>query len=130
MNAKQAQYIFWGVVNTAFGYVISLLLYYSLSPRIALILIAILINIVNITFSFITYKAFVFKSKEDWWREYFRAYIVYGGSAIIGIILLLLFVDFLQIKFWIAQALLIFVSATISFLGHDRFTFKKGKMYE
>lgn len=123
---KSIRYLFWGGINTGFGYCISVGLYYWLTEVFYLIPIMIIANVISITFSFTTYRLFVFKSKGVWWHEYFRCYIVYGGSALIGILGMWILVVGLHIQFWIAQALLLIISVSISYIGHDRFTFKKG----
>jgi len=124
-NKKSFHFLFWGAVNTGFGYCASVGLYYLLTPYLSLLPIMLLVNVVCITFSFTTYRFFVFKSTGIWWKEYLRSYVVYGGSAIIGIIGMLLLVDQFKIPFWLAQGLLIIVSVLFSYFGHDRFTFKR-----
>jgi putative flippase GtrA len=74
--------------------------------------------------SFLTYKFFVFRTKNNWLKEYLRSYIIYGGVALISLCILWLAVDFLKMPFWIAQALVMSVGVLSSYIGHDRFTFK------
>jgi putative flippase GtrA len=81
-------------------------------------------SILNISMSFFTYKCFVFKTKKNWVQEYLRSYVIYGGVALISLCILWLAVDFLKISFWIAQALVMILGFLMSYVGHDRFTFK------
>jgi putative flippase GtrA len=83
-----------------------------------------MVNILNISMSFFTYKYFVFKTKKNWLQEYLKSYIVYGGAALISLCMLWLTVDYLKIPFWIAQALVMLLGVSISYIGHNRFTFK------
>lgn len=119
------RYLVAGGVNTVFGYGVSVLLYSLLHQRLHIVLIGIIINIVTITFSFLTYKLFVFKTKEGWLREYLRCYVIYGTSLVVGICLLWLLVDFFTIRFWIAQGMLLCGTVCISYLGHSRYSFKQ-----
>lgn len=122
---KMLRYLIVGGLNTAFGYFVTVGLYYTLRSHLHIVVIGVIANVVCITASFMTYKLFVFSSRAPWWREYLRCYVVYGGSALIGIAGLWLFVNVLGIPFWLAQGLLMVISVAISFAGHDRFTFKK-----
>ena len=124
LTDTRLRYFVAGGVNTVFGYGVSVLLYFLLHQRLHIVLIGIIINIVTITFSFLTYKIFVFKTKGGWLREYFRCYIVYGTSMVVGIGLLWLLVEFFAIRFWIAQGMLLCGTVCISYLGHSRYSFK------
>jgi putative flippase GtrA len=119
------RYLLVGGANTAFGYFTTIGLYYLLRPFLHLILIAILANVVCITASFVAYKIFVFRSAAGWFREYLRCYVVYGTSAAVGILGLWVLVNLGGMQFWLAQAILMIVSVTVSYIGHDRFTFRK-----
>jgi putative flippase GtrA len=123
--SRKIRYLLAGTWNTLFGYFVSVALYYALINHLHLIFILIIANICAITMSFITHKYFVFKTKGDWWSEYIRSYLVYGTTALFGVALLLVMVDFLGVPFWFAQALIILLAVIGSYLGHKHFTFSK-----
>jgi putative flippase GtrA len=125
MPGKLFRFLLIGGVNTAFGYSVSMCLYYALRPHVHLVVISVIANAICITEAFLAHKVFVFRSRASWMREYLRCYVVYGGSMLIGIAGLWLLVEMLGTPFWIAQALLTIVGMVVSFTGHDRFTFKK-----
>lgn len=129
-GSKPIKYLIVGGINTIFGYFASVGIYYALIPWLHTVFIVALINVICISFSFVTYKVFVFKSRGSWWGEYWRCYVVYGGSAVIGIVGLWFLVDGLHIPFWLAQAVLMFISIAVSYLGHDRYTFKNKEQDE
>lgn len=118
------RYLLAGSWNTGFGYLCGVSMYYLFGDWMGVLIVAILSNILAISMSFFTYKLFVFRTKGNWVKEYLRAYLVYGLSAIVGILLLMIFVKLLDIEFWLAQALVILVTVIISYIGHKRFTFK------
>jgi putative flippase GtrA len=124
---QKTQYLLVGGANTVFGYCLGLLFYEVFSSYLHIILIASIINIINISVSFTTYKLFVFKSKGIWYKEYFRSYLVYGTAALVNIFLIWLLVDGWQIPFWIAQATLILLTVALSYIGHSKFTFANTK---
>jgi putative flippase GtrA len=123
IDNEKLRYLLVGGANTVFGYCSGVFLYEILSSVLNIVFIAILINIVNISASFLTYKLFVFKSQSPWWKEYLRSYLVYGGSAMVGVALIWLLVDVWHIPFWIAQAIVILLTVTLSYLGHSKYTY-------
>jgi putative flippase GtrA len=124
---EKLNYLIIGGLNTVFAYVSSFLIYYSLYNTIHILIIGVISNIINITFSFFTYKLLVFCTKGNWLKEYLRCYVVYGASCLIAIILAWILVDFLKIPFWLASGLLMTISIIFSYFGHSRFTFRKRK---
>jgi putative flippase GtrA len=119
------KYFMVGVFNTAFGYLATILLYYSLEHNFHIVIILIIANVLSITVSFFTYKFFVFKSTNFWFFEYLRSYAVYGTSIIIGLVGVWALVDVMGVPFWLAQTGLLIVSVSVSFFGHKNFTFKE-----
>lgn len=119
-----AKYFLVGGFNTIFGYLATVFLYYSLEHRFHIIIIGIIANVICITESFLTYKFLVFKSTDSWIYEYLRCYAVYGVSIALGLLGIWVLVDLMGVPFWLAQAGLLIVSVSVSFLGHKNFTFK------
>ena len=124
IKIKEARYILVGCWNTLFGYFSALIIYNYYHNLLHILLIGVLINILNISMSFFTYKYFVFKTKKNWFQEYLKSYIVYGGVALVSLCMLWLTVDYLKIPFWIAQVLVMLLAVSMSYIGHNRFTFK------
>lgn len=122
---KRLRYFIIGGGNTIFGYMASVGLYYGLTTYLHIVAIGIISSIVNISFSFLTYKLLVFKTKGAWFSEYLRCYAVYGLSLLMSICSLWIIVDYMHISFWIAQAGIIFVSAILSYIGHSAWTFAR-----
>jgi putative flippase GtrA len=90
-------------------------------------MIGIISSIISISISFTTYKIYVFKTSGNWLREYLKAYVVYGLTAFISIAILWLFIEKIKMSIWIAQGLTVVFTVFISYLGHNRYTFKKTK---
>jgi putative flippase GtrA len=116
------KYLLAGLWNTIFGYSAGLFLYSLISN---VLFVGILGNFLAISMSFLTYKLFVFQTAGNWISEYFKCFLVYGVSAILGTIALVILVDYMKIKFWIAQAVIIIATFFITFIAHKLFTFKR-----
>ena len=124
-NKLPKKFLIVGFLNTVFGYSIGLVNYFLFFELIGIIGVGILNNIINITFAFIMFKRFVFKTMNtNWFFEYLRSYVVYGVKAIVGIFVLWLFVSILNINIYISQAVAMLVTIFLSYKGHKNFTFK------
>jgi putative flippase GtrA len=124
-NQRKVRYLLVGGLNTLIGYTIGISTYKAFDNILGIVWIGLISNILSITFSFLSYKILVFRTKGMWVAEYMKSYIVYGGLALIGIFFLWLFVERMRISIWIAQALVIGLTVIVSYLGNSRFTFHR-----
>lgn len=124
---RELRYLLVGGFNTLVGYGLGVGLYLAFADRLHILVIGLIANILAITVSFTTYKYLVFCSPGRWLAEYLRSYLVYGSSALIGIMLLWLLVDGLRLPIWLAQGLAMLLTIIASYLGHDRFTFRRSQ---
>jgi putative flippase GtrA len=134
--AQFSRYILVGIWNTVFGYGIYAGFTALLTPHVshAYIVASLLANFLAITTAFLAYKWFVFKTQGNYLREWMRCVAVYGGSSLIGILLLPVFVfalrhltRFVSSAPYIAGAALTGLGAISSFLGHKKFSFASGR---
>lgn len=123
MDFKKIRYLIVGGVNTLAGYSIGVGVYNFLFEAIGIWGVGLMANLLAITFSFATYKLFVFKTQGNWLVEYLKCYVVYGALAVLSIFLLWVFAERLQMSIWLAQGLVIICTVSISYLGHRKFTF-------
>jgi putative flippase GtrA len=123
MLNQKIKYLIVGLLNACFGYLFGLASYFLLSSHLHIIYIGCFINLITITFSFFTYKFFVFNTSGHWFFEYLRSFVVYGLGAIISIIALWLLLDKLMLNIYISQAISMVLAFVISFFGHKNFTF-------
>ena len=125
MNNLHKKFIIFGIINTLFGYISGVTIYMLLIELFGIIIIGIINNIITITFSFITFKIFVFKTRNNnWIKEYLKCYVVYGIKAIISIFILWGCIDIFELNIFISQATAILITVVITYKGHKNFTFK------
>jgi putative flippase GtrA len=134
--AQFSRYILVGVWNTIFGYGTYAGFTALLTPHIAhaYIVASLVANFLAITMAFLAYKWLVFKTKGNYLGEWMRCVAVYGGSSLIGILLLPVFVFALRHLTrldssapYIAGAALTGLATVASFLGHKKFSFASGR---
>jgi putative flippase GtrA len=126
------RYLVVGLVNTTFGYGTYAGLTALLTPHIpyAYMAASVISSFLNITFSFFNYKWFIFKAKGNYLREWSRCVVVYGGTYVLGILLLPLSVYFVRHLTpadksapYVAGAIQMAVIAVLGFLGHRNYSF-------
>jgi len=120
-----------GVWNTIFGYLSYISLDYLFTfvfqkRYVAYMTAAVLSNIVATISAFIFHKYITFKSTvrgKAVIGEFFKFYSMYTVTSILGLALLPFFVEVLKIDPKISGALLIPITAIISYFGHSHFSF-------
>ena len=122
---KKIYFLFFGGINTVFGYCNSLLLYFLFRDIVNIVVILIFINIINISFSFVTLKYFVFKSKNPFFPEYMKSLVLYSGAIFLSTFILYLLYELLSLKFYIASLITTILMLIYSYYGNEKFTFKK-----
>jgi len=127
------RYLIVGGFNTLFGYGCFAVLNYLLTGRVPYpyMVAGVGSNVIAITVAFLGYKWFVFRTKGNYLREYLRTYLVYGSSAILGLLLLPFMVALVgrilknQVLVpYVAQAIATPLVVISSFVGHKRFSFR------
>lgn len=81
--------------------------------------------IVSVFNSFYWNNRFVFKNSEfSWWKKLFRTYLAYGGSFVVGSLLLVLQVRVLCISEWLAPWINMVITIPLNFLLNKFWAFK------
>jgi putative flippase GtrA len=128
------RYVLIGAGNTLFGYGTFALFTALLDSVFAhgYILASVIASLLNITFSYLGYKFFVFKTRGNYLREWARCVAVYGTGILLGVVLLPIVVYLLRRGTgigasapYIAGALLMGFNVIYGFLGHKKFSFRQ-----
>jgi putative flippase GtrA len=130
------RYLAVGACNTIFGYGSFALLTLILTPLFSYgyVIASLLANLFGITFAFLGYKWFVFKTRGNYLKEWVRCLGVYAGSMILSAASLPFVVGFIRRQPghersapYIAGALVLVFSIVFSFFGHRHISFANGK---
>ena len=133
LSRHRLQYLAVGGVNTLFGYGCFALLQWALADHLAhaYLLASPLATLISITFSFLGYKHFVFKTKGNYLREWTRCLVVYSGNIVIGLLCLPPLVVGLTHLIgvtkeapYLAQGIVLILGVGWSYLGHSRYSFR------
>lgn len=81
--------------------------------------------IVSVFNSFYWNNRFVFKNSEfSWWNKLLRTYIAYGGSFVIGSLLLALQVSVIGVSAWLAPWINMVITIPLNFIINKFWAFK------
>ncbi|MFZ4627917.1 MAG: GtrA family protein [Blastocatellia bacterium] len=139
LSRHRLQYLAVGVVNTLFGYGCFAFLQWALTDHLthAYLLASPLSSLISITFSFLGYKHFVFKTKGNYFREWVRCLIVYSGNIVIGLLclppLVLGLTSLTSIRKgapYLAQGIVLILGVGLSYFGHSRYSFRSHESSE
>jgi putative flippase GtrA len=126
------RYLAVGACNTIFGYGCFALFTLLLTPVLSYGYVAasILANLFSITFAFLGYKWFVFKTKGNYLKEWLRCLGVYAGGMILSAAALPFVVGVIRRQPghdrsapYIAGAIVLVFSIVFSFFGHRHISF-------
>ncbi len=132
------RYLLVGAWNTLFGYSCFFafawlfLKFMPSHPSLAASIASLVATSANITVSFIGYKFLVFKTKNNFLREFARSFLVYLPTLVINAIAIAPLTTILRRVFphhvlqapYVAGALLICFTVVISFFGHKHISFR------
>lgn len=116
-----------GAWNTLFGLGVFNLLVTLNRGRLHYLVVTAVAQVIAVTAAYAAYKIFVFRTRGDIVREYFRFWS--SQLALIGLQLALmwLFVSAAGLDLRLAQALTTVVSVAVSWLLHSRFSFRRNE---
>jgi putative flippase GtrA len=120
------------MVNTAFGYGTYAGLTALFTPYVpyAYMLACLIAYFLNITFSFLNYKWFIFKTKGNYIREWSRCVLVYASTVAIGLLILPVTVTLIRLLTtadraapYIGGAIQMVAISIFGYLGHTKYSF-------
>jgi putative flippase GtrA len=124
---KVARFLIAGVWNTVFGVGVYALLYELLHQWVNYLVLLVPANILAITNAYICYKLFVFKTRGNVMQEYFRFYVVYGGTMLLGFVMMFGLVSGLGLNPVLAQCVCVGVTVICSYFSHRGYSFRQRK---
>jgi putative flippase GtrA len=131
------RYLLVGAGNTLFAFGCYAGLTALLTPHIphAYIFASVPSNVLNITFSYLSYKWLIFKTRGNYLREWVKCIAVYSGASLFGVAVLPVLVFLIRRLTpmyasapYLAGAILAAATVVASFTGHKNFTFRPAKL--
>ena len=130
---QMGRYLLVGGFNTLFGYSLFAILNFCLQGigSYSYMLASLLSNLIAITVAFLGYKWFVFKTKENYLKEWIRCVAVYSTGMLLTLAGLPILVPVLRRSMiqrpqsapYVAAAIMAVVTVIASFFGHKHISF-------
>jgi len=125
---RRIAFLIVGVVNTAVGFgwfaVFELLVGRHLG-QFGYMVTLLLAHVASVLCAFVLYRRFVFRVRGHVWLDLARFESVYLVALGINAALLPVLVEFGRLQPIVAQALIVFVTTVVSYVGHSRFSFRR-----
>ena len=124
LKQKGLHFLLVGIWNTVFGIGLYTAAVLWLGQRHYLWL-SLIVGFIAVVQAYLCHEFFVFKTQGHYLTEFVKFYTVYLVSAPIGLGLMYICVDILQISAVYANILVTGVITIFSFIGHNWFSFRR-----
>lgn len=120
------RFLIIGAVNAGISYLIFVLALFLIGDKYYQICAA-LQWIISSFFSFTNQKLFVFCTKGNWIKEYLKCCTTWLVSYLLNVLILEIFVKYINLNVYIAQFLSIFAVSVVTYVLFKYFAFKVHK---
>jgi len=122
---RRVAFVIVGGVNTIVGFGWFTLFMFLLERWIGYMGVLVLAQVVSVLCAFVLYRRFVFHVRGHVIRDLLRFSMVYVVAFAVNAVLLPLLVEVAHMPVLLAQALIVFVTTVVSYLGHRYFSFAR-----
>lgn len=113
-----------GIWNTVSGYLLAVTLFPYLRLSADTLLSLIVLNLILITYSYINYRVFLYRSLDNLFKAYVRFVYISAGVTLFGLVTTWTMIELFLQPFWFSQGIVTILAALLSFLGHVKHTFR------
>lgn len=124
---RRVAFLMVGVVNTVVGFGWFVFFEFTVGRLWGYMVTLMFAHVASVLCAFVLYRRFVFRVRGHVWIDLARFEMVYLAALGINAVLLPLLVEFAQLQPIVAQALIVFVTTIVSYVGHSRFSFRRRK---
>jgi putative flippase GtrA len=121
---QRVAFLIVGVINTLVGY-LSFVALLPLLGRDHYLVALICAYVIAVLVAFVLYRYAVFRVRGHVLSDLWRFATVYLSSLAVNLVLLPVLVEFAHLPVLLAQALIVFVTAVMNWLGHKHFSFRR-----
>ena len=126
---ERVRFLVVGGINTAFGYAVFAALYLAAGQQIGYLGSLYVSYVVGVSLAFVLHRRVTFRAHETGGNpvlDFLRFASVYVVSLAVNTIGLPLLVELGHLPALLAQAIMVVVTTTISYVGHKYFSFRRG----
>jgi putative flippase GtrA len=122
-SSQAIRFLFTGGWNTIFSYIVFSALYYFFGDQWHYMVILTISTVAGVTNAYICHKFFVFKTKGNYLREYFRFYVVYSVQIAVNYVSLPLLLK-AGMSPYLAMAVILGLTTLGTYFGHKHISFR------
>lgn len=127
---KRVWFVGAGAFNTAFAFLVFAALEATLGRVVNYMIILVIAHVIGVLEAFAVYRLTVFRVKGSILRDLARFESVYLLALGLNAALLPLLVELGGLPVLLSQALIVFVTSVVSYLGHKHFSFRRPRPTE
>jgi putative flippase GtrA len=127
---ERIRFLLVGGINTVFGYAVFALLYLTAGHTIGYLGSLYLSYVVGVSLAFVLHRRVTFRAHETGGNpvlDFLRFSSIYVVALAVNTVGLPLLVEFGHLPALAAQAIMVVVTTTISYLGHKYFSFRRAR---
>ncbi len=125
---RRVAFLIVGVINTVVGFTWFAIFELTIGRLWGYMATLLFAHVASVLCAFILYRRFVFRVRGHVWLDLARFESIYLVSLGINAVLLPLLVELAGLVPIVAQALIVFVTTLVSYIGHSRFSFRRKKV--
>lgn len=123
---EKSRFLAVGGLNAVLSYAIFAGMYFLLAEHIHYMFVLVLVTIICNLVSYVNQKLLVFRTRGRFAQEFARFVTVNLTGSGIGFVLFPVAIELLEMNPYIAQAAIMVLIVTVSYLGHKHFSFRRG----
>ena len=113
-----------GATNTLFGYLLFAALLLLLGHRLYLVAL-VCAYVLSVLIAFVLYRHLVFRVRGHVLADLWRFVTVYLAAFAVNLVVLPLLVELAHLPVLVAQAMIVLITSTMSWLGHKHYSFRR-----
>jgi putative flippase GtrA len=125
---RRVAFLVVGVINTVVGFTWFAIFELTVGRLWGYMATLLFAHVASVLCAFVLYRRFVFRVRGHVWLDLARFESIYLVSLGINAVLLPLLVELAGLVPIVAQALIVFVTTLVSYVGHSRFSFRRKKV--
>jgi len=122
---QRVAFLMVGAVNTGVGFIWFIVFQHVVGRRWGYLVALVFAHVASVLCAFVLYRYAVFRVRGHVLRDLARFETVYLSALAVNFLLLPLLVEIAHLNVLLAQALIVFVTSVMSWLGHKNFSFRR-----
>ena len=122
---QRVAFLLVGATNTLVGFLFFAAFLATVGQRWGYLAALVCAHVVSVLFAFVLYRFLVFRVRGHVLSDLWRFETVYLSALAVNFVLLPVLVELAHLPVLVAQALIVFVTSVMSWVGHKRYSFRR-----